>query len=215
MSLLCKYIFGILVIKLGLNPHGFNLEADNQSCNQKPVIGTQARVFLCLCKWHKHVWLCVLHKAAGLFARDKTSDRTREVFLREPLPVINQKSQHRGDEGCPCPRAQGESCGCLLMVPSLLPCPQVPAQWEGSGRPAPSPSGGTSCHFRKENQWFGLHGGLDLDMGTRAMACTILLPSCTDPAGDGGRDMETRSRAGQPGCMSPRQMGFHRRRFTT
>lgn len=144
MSLLCEYIFGILVIKLGLNAHGFNLEADNQSCNQKPVIGTQARAFLCLCKWHKHVWLCVLHKAA---------DRTREVFLQEePLPVINQKSQCRGNEGCPCPQDRGESCGCSLTVPSLHHHPQVPAGWEGSGRPAPSPSGGHEMLLGKENQ---------------------------------------------------------------
>lgn len=40
MSLLCEYIFGILVIKLGWNAHGFSLGAYNQSCNQKPVTGT-------------------------------------------------------------------------------------------------------------------------------------------------------------------------------
>lgn len=47
MSLLCEYIFGILVTKLGLDPHGFNLEADNQPCNQKPMTGTQASRVLC------------------------------------------------------------------------------------------------------------------------------------------------------------------------
>lgn len=155
-------------------------------------------------------------KQRGCLHGKKTSDRTREVFLQEePLPVINQKSQRRGDEGCPCPQEQAESCGCLLMVPSLHHRPQVPAGWEGSRQPAPSPSGRHEMLLGKENQWLGLHGGLDLDMGTRAMACTILLPSCTDPAGDHGRDTETWGRAGQPGCTSPRQMRFHRRRFTT
>lgn len=90
MSLLCEYIFGILVIKLGLNAHGFNLEADNQSCNQKPVIGTQARAFLCLCKWHKHVWLRVLHKAAGLFAREKNKRQNKGGLSARRTPSSYQ-----------------------------------------------------------------------------------------------------------------------------
>lgn len=94
MSLLCEYIFGILVIKLGLNAHGFNLEADNQSCNQKPVIGTQARAFLCLCKWHKHVWLRVLHKAAGLFAREKkqATEQGRSFCKKNPFQLSIRKA---------------------------------------------------------------------------------------------------------------------------
>lgn len=81
MSLLWKYIFGISVIKLGWNPHGFSLDADNQSCNQKPMIGTRGFAPVPV---EKHVLLWVLHKAAGLFSQERVRQNKAGLFARTP-----------------------------------------------------------------------------------------------------------------------------------
>lgn len=86
MSLLCKFIFGILVIKLGLNLHGFSLEADNLACNQNPVTGIQVRFFNAWAEG-RSMWgfVCCIKQWGGFYRRKSETEWGRS-FARIPLP---------------------------------------------------------------------------------------------------------------------------------
>lgn len=131
MSLLCKYIFGILVTKLGLNPHGFNLGADNQSCSQKPMIGAQTSCFLMPAQKAEACVVCVLREATGWFSQRNRRDRLREGFCKKNPFRLSTRKGYADNGGCRCPRVESHtktSCGFSLRVSSMQPRPQVPME---------------------------------------------------------------------------------------
>lgn len=125
MSFLCEFIFGILIIELGLNLHGFNMEADNQLCNQNPSISIQ--VFKCLGRGQNCAGFCVLHKSMGWFPQEKIKDRIRKIFCKDPPSRPCSGKANTEPEGCLCPRAESDTQSCGLAF--HWGCPPAVLSW--------------------------------------------------------------------------------------
>lgn len=113
MSFLCEFSFGILVIKLGFNLHGFNLEADNQSCNQNPVIGRQ--VFLMPGQKAEACGvLCAAYCNRVVSTGENQRQNEGDLLQECPFQAIQWESQHRDDKDCLSSRIECETHSCGL-----------------------------------------------------------------------------------------------------
>lgn len=184
MSFLCEFIFGILIIELGLNLHGFNMEADNQSCNQNPSISRQ--VFKCLGRGQNCAGFCVLHKSMGWFPQEKIKDRMRKIFCKDPPSRPCSGKANTEHEGCLCPRAESDTHSCGLAF--HWGCPPAVLSWSVPRKGGQKEPGLLLCSvngkllwslsyaFLKKN-WHSLHETLHPDMVTDATVCKDLRSS--------------------------------------